>query len=154
MMRIQPYRTLDNIIEGAVITFVDISQIIQMKKMLSDTNQELFRMAVIIRDANDAVTMQDLDGKILAWNKMAAKMYGWSEAEALKMNIKERIPKEQADEELETILKLGKHEIMEPYSTKRKAKSGSIINILLTSTALVNEAGKMYGVATTEREIK
>lgn len=154
MMRIQPYRTLENIIEGAVITFVDITQIIEMRQTLSNTNKELLRMAVIIRDANDAITIQDLDGKILAWNPMATKMYGWSEAEALKMNVKDRIPKEQADEELETILKLGKHEIMEPYATKRKTKSGSIINILLTSTALVNEAGKMYGVATTEREIK
>ena len=26
-MRIQPYRTLDNVIEGAVITFVDITEI-------------------------------------------------------------------------------------------------------------------------------
>lgn len=154
MMRIQPYRTLENIIEGAVITFVDITQIIEMRQTLSNTNKELLRMAVIIRDANDAITIQDLDGKILAWNPMATKMYGWSEAQALKMNVKDRIPKEQADEELETILKLGKHEIMEPYATKRKTKSGSIINILLTSTALVNEAGKMYGVATTEREIK
>ncbi|WP_268245923.1 CheR family methyltransferase [Candidatus Sulfurimonas baltica] len=154
MMRIQPYRTLENIIEGAVITFVDITEIIKMRETLSDANQRLLHMAVIIRDANDAITMQDLDGEILAWNPMAKKMYGWSEAEALKMNVKEIIPQELKNDNLKLIQKLAKHEVMEPYQTKRKTKSGSIIDIFLTATALVNEAGEMYAFATTEREIK
>jgi PAS domain S-box-containing protein len=37
----------------------------------------------MVRDAHDAVTVQDLDGRILAWNPGAVRMYGWSEAEAL-----------------------------------------------------------------------
>jgi len=154
LMRIQPYRTLENIIEGAVITFINITEIIKMRKTLIQTNQELLHMAAIIRDANDAITLQDLDGNTLSWNPMAKKIYGGSEAEALKMNVKDRIPHEQVDEELEILQKLGKHEIMEPYITKRKTKFGSIINILLTSTALINKAGEIYAVATTERNLK
>jgi two-component system CheB/CheR fusion protein len=30
-------------------------------------------------------------------------------------------------------------------------KSGSVVEVSITSTALVNEAGKMYAIATTER---
>ena len=33
-MRILPYRTLDNVIEGAVITFVDVSEVKQVKESL------------------------------------------------------------------------------------------------------------------------
>jgi two-component system CheB/CheR fusion protein len=33
-MRIRPYRTLENVIEGAVITFVDITQRKQMEELL------------------------------------------------------------------------------------------------------------------------
>ncbi len=36
-MRIQPYRTLDNVIEGAVLTFVDISRIKQIESELSQS---------------------------------------------------------------------------------------------------------------------
>ena len=36
-MRILPYRTLDNIIKGAVITFVDITEMKKTQKMLSET---------------------------------------------------------------------------------------------------------------------
>ena len=37
-MRLQPYRTIDNVIEGAVITFVDITE----RKRVEDTLQKAF----------------------------------------------------------------------------------------------------------------
>ncbi len=37
-MRIQPYRTLDHVIEGAVITFIDISEMEQVRVALAKTN--------------------------------------------------------------------------------------------------------------------
>jgi len=40
-LRIQPYRTLDNVIEGAVITFVDISEMKQAKDELLKANELL-----------------------------------------------------------------------------------------------------------------
>jgi two-component system CheB/CheR fusion protein len=150
-MHIQPYRTLENIIEGAVITFTDITKIILIKKNLSDTNTKLERMATIIKDANDAITLQDLEGNILAWNPMAEKIYGWSEEEASKINIKERIPHSDVNGELKKMQKLANHEILKPYKTKRLAKDGSEVNILLTSTALLNEKGDVYAISTTER---
>jgi PAS domain-containing protein len=44
--------------------------------------------------SNDAITMQALDGRILAWNRGAARMYGYSEQEALRMNIDTLVPEE------------------------------------------------------------
>ena len=90
-MRIQPYRTLDNVIEGAVLTFVDITEVMETREALREAN-DLLRLAVVVRDAHDAITVQDLDGRILAWNPGAVRMYGWSEAEALTMNVRDRIP--------------------------------------------------------------
>ena len=77
-MRIQPYRTLDNVIEGAVITFVDITEIKQANEMLLKVN-ELFNLSGASRDANIAITVQDLNGRILAWNQGATRLFGWSE---------------------------------------------------------------------------
>ena len=53
----------------------------------------LRRLGTILHDTNDAITMQDFDGKILAWNRGAAQMYGWTEAEALKMKALDLVPK-------------------------------------------------------------
>ena len=41
LLRIQPYRTLENVIEGAVITFVDISEIKRLETALQNANLRL-----------------------------------------------------------------------------------------------------------------
>jgi two-component system CheB/CheR fusion protein len=150
MLRIQPYRTLDNVIEGAVLTFVDITEMKQTQEALRKAN-ELQRLAVVVRDARDAVTLQDLEGRILAWNAGAARLYGWTEAEALVMNVRDRIPEGLREAALAQIRQLSHAEILEPYLTQRITKDGTVLEISMTSTALVNEAGQMYAIATTER---
>ncbi len=42
-MRIQPYRTLDNVIEGAVITFVDVTEMVRIQDELAGKNDLLRR---------------------------------------------------------------------------------------------------------------
>ena len=41
------------------------------------------RLAAVVHDASDVIILQDMEGRILAWNPRAESMYGWSEAEAL-----------------------------------------------------------------------
>jgi two-component system CheB/CheR fusion protein len=151
-MRIQPYRTLDNVIEGAVISFVDISEMFQAREALHKAN-DLLRLAVVVRDAHDAITVQDLEGRILAWNPGAVRMYGWSEAEALLMNVHDRIPENLRAGALARLVQLGQAEVLEPYRSQRITKSGKIIDVSIVSTALLNEAGLFYAIATTERAI-
>ena len=188
-MRLLPYRTMDNVIEGAVITFVDITEMKKMhvhisemklakeekekraaelviaNKELAFQNEEkekraaeallkandLLRLAVVVQDARDAITVQDLDGRILAWNPGAVRMYGWSEAEALTMNVRDRIPEGLRKDALAKVYQLSQAEILEPYQTQRIAKDGALMEVSMVSTALVNEAGQMYAIATTER---
>ncbi len=78
-------------------------------------------------------------------------MYGWCEAEALVMNVRDRVPEGLREEALAKVLHLGQAEILEPYCTQRITKAGAVVDVWLTSTALVNEAGRMYAIATTER---
>jgi two-component system CheB/CheR fusion protein len=149
-IRILPYRTLDNVIEGAAISFIDITEIVRARGALRKAN-ELLRLAVVVRDAHDAVTVQDLDGRILAWNPGAVRMYGWSEAEALEMNVRDRIPQGLREEALATLRQLSRAEVLESYRTQRITKEGAAMEVSIVSTALVNEGGKMYAIATTER---
>lgn len=72
-MRIQPYRTLNNVIEGAVLTFVNITETIRNEEALEKANRQL-RLATVVRDAYDAITVQDLNGHIIAWNPSAVRI--------------------------------------------------------------------------------
>ncbi len=149
-MRILPYRTLDNVIEGAVITFIEITEMVRTREALRKAN-ELIRLAVVVRDAFDAITVQDMDGRTIAWNPGATRMYGWSEAEALLLNVRDRIPPGLQEKSLLGSRQLGHAETLVPYQTQRLAKDGRLVDVWLTSTLLINESGQAYAIATTER---
>ena len=153
LLRIRPYRTLENVIEGAVITFTEITEMRNAQAALRES-EALRRLAVVVRDAQDAILMQDLEGRILAWNPSAEAMYGWSEAEALTMNIRDLIPEGQRDGTSAMVKQIARGGILEPYHTQRIAKDGRIVEVRLSATALMNEIGKVYAIATTEREIR
>ncbi len=57
-MRIQPYRTMDNVIEGAVLTFVDITAARKLQEVLQ-VNEERLRVAVSA--ASISVFNQDMN---------------------------------------------------------------------------------------------
>ena len=111
------------------------------------------RMATVIQDSNDAITFQDLDGNILAWNQGAEIMYGYSEAEALRMNIVDTVPKEYQEEARQFLASLKRGELVPNLETKRKHKDGRIIDVWLINTKLTDDKGKLTGIATTERDI-
>ncbi len=62
---------------------------------------------------------------------MVECIYGWSEAEALTMNINSLIPKDQEEEELAKLKKLIHAEVLEPYRTKRLAKYCRVVEVWL-----------------------
>ena len=150
MMRIQPYYTLSKVIEGAVITFTNITEIKKSEKLIQES-ENLRLLAAVVHDSNDAVSMQDMQGRILAWNPAAERIYGWTESEALKINTLDRMPEKNRDNELITIQRLGLSETMKPHMTQRLTKDGRMLDVWLTATALIDETRGMYAVVTTER---
>ena len=88
----------------------------------------------------------------MKWNKGAEKMYGFSEKEALKMNIRDIVPDEMRQEALTMIQKVQSEEL-ESFQTQRINKQGKILDVWLTVTTLTDDQGKTIAVATTERDI-
>jgi two-component system CheB/CheR fusion protein len=151
-MRVAPYRTIENVIDGVVITFTDFTKEKELEEREHRLAAEL-RLAAVIKDSNDAVTLQDLDGNILDWNKGAERMYGYSRAEALKMNIRDIIPQEKQKQTLHLIKKISAGKEIKSFKTRRKTKDGRVLDIWLTVTKIADAAGKPIQIATTERDL-
>ncbi len=113
--------------------------------------ESLRRFGVVLRDSNDAVTVYDLQGRILAWNPAAERQYGWTEAEALGMNIRELIPAGKRAEVSGVLERLTRGETVDPFDTERITKTGKMVDVRLTMSTLQNAGGSIYGIATTER---
>jgi len=113
----------------------------------------LRRLATVVLDSNDAITVQTPDGTITAWNRGAELMYGYTEAEALGRNIREIVPDDMRGEALVFVEALERGEGMQSLETQRVTKDGRVLDVWLTVTALVDHAGRITEVATTERDV-
>ena len=149
-MTIAPVQVEDQTHPRHLCMIEDITERKYAEDALQKANS-LLRLTTVVLDAHDAITVQDMDGRIMAWNPGAERMYGWSEAAALAMNVRDRIPEELRKEALAKVQQLSQSEILEPHLTRRIAKDGSIVEVSIISTALLNKAGQMYAIATTER---
>ncbi len=153
-VRVQGFAEMQN---GRTIrlhgTMQDITERKATEEALRKAN-DVMRLAVVVRDAHDAITVKDLEGRILAWNPGAVRMYGWSEAEALQMNARERIPPARLKQEDAHMQRLSRAETLKPYRSQRLTKSGDIMEISMVATTLINEQGEIYAIATTERAIE
>jgi len=150
LLRILPYRLRNNVVNGAVITFTDITEVMEAREALRRAG-ELHRLAVVVRDANDAVTVQDLMGGLIAWNPGAERMYGWSETEALGMSYESLLPQDGRPAAQALLSEALVNPTLEPARTSRVAKDGSEFTVWLTATPLIREGGEVYALATTER---
>ena len=150
-MRILPYRTMENVIDGVVITFVDVTKLKEAKEILRESETDRL-LAAVFRDSNDAITVQDFKGNITHWNKAAHKMYGYSKNEALKLNVRDIVPEDKQEEALAFIMTLQEEEV-ESFETQRITKDGRRLDVWLAVTRLIDEDGKPIAVATTERDI-
>lgn len=71
--RIMPYRTFDDRIDGLVITFIDTSDLKQVKENFNETSQ-LFRL--LLNSTNDLVIKLSTDWKIQEFNLAAEEFLG------------------------------------------------------------------------------
>jgi two-component system, chemotaxis family, CheB/CheR fusion protein len=146
IQRITLYRTLDNQVEGVVLTFTDVSQ-------LKRADEQARRLATVLLDSNDAVTVHDFDGRITSWNRGAEQMFGYSETEALQINAEELAPEALRAEVRAVWERLRKGEPVDPWQSQRIAKDGRIVDVSVTATTLKNESGLPIAIAKTERDI-
>ncbi|HET7867840.1 MAG TPA: CheR family methyltransferase [Burkholderiaceae bacterium] len=84
LMRIRPYRTMENLIEGAVITLVDINE---RKKAEQSLRRSEARLNVLINQAYAGVSETDLDGRILFANDRLCEMLGYSREELMRKRL-------------------------------------------------------------------
>lgn len=110
------------------------------------------RLIRVVEDSNDAVCLFDLRGNIMAWNRKAEKMYGYSTAEALKLSIFDLTPFGLKRKTRQLLDDIGAGILVQPFETRRIAKNGTVVDICLTITR-ITQGPEIVAIATTERDI-
>ena len=82
-MRLRPYRTLDDKIDGVVATFVEVSERRKVEQALRESETILLREKKLIELSHNPIFIWDFDGNILEWNRGSQELYGYSAEEAI-----------------------------------------------------------------------
>ncbi|PLP99542.1 CheR family methyltransferase [Cupriavidus pauculus] len=85
LMRLLPYRTADDHIDGAVITLIDITDRHQAEEAARAGEKRLRLAAQSTKDY--AIIIQDQAGSIVSWNAGAERIFGYTEAETIGQDI-------------------------------------------------------------------
>ena len=98
-MRIQPYRTMDNVIEGAVLTFVDVTEARQLQAALQESEEKYRALFDLSPDAH-VIAEVAADGRDLGFvkcNQAALDLLGMSREQLLAADMVGLSPEHQPD---------------------------------------------------------
>ncbi len=146
LMQIRPYRDLNNVIDGAVITFVDISE---RKKH----EQARSRLAAIVESSQDAIVSHDLDGVVTSWNVGAEQLLGYSSSEAIGQSMPLLLEGALPDDWAHVLAKLQQGEPIAHFESVRGAKDGRSIEVSVTISPVREGDGRVAGASLVARDI-
>jgi two-component system CheB/CheR fusion protein len=145
-LRMRPYKSKDGAVEGAVLVFLDLAE-------FSAEHAQDLRLAAMVRESADAISLLDLDGRILEWNRGAEALYGYPLAEAQRMNVSALAPQpaQRQVQELLALLRAG--ETLRSVDARRVTRDGRELAISLSASPLRGPDGAPIAIVSIEQDI-
>ncbi len=129
--------------------FVNARDITEVKQA------ELIRnyLAAVVKQSGDAIYIHNNEGRIISWNEGAEKIYGYSESEALQLNIWNIIPEYMQQQISGTINDVFDGDKVNVLETKRITKHGKLIDVLFSASVISGAGSDVKSIAITERDV-
>jgi two-component system CheB/CheR fusion protein len=145
LLRMRPYRTVENVIEGVVLTFVDITE-------REAHEAERARLASIVEWSRDAIIGYAPDGTITSWNAGAERALGHPAAQILGRSLAVLLPGENR-ELLQPLLEVcTRPDGAAQFETTWRHRDGTPIAIELSCAAVKDPAGTVVAGSAIARD--
>jgi PAS domain S-box-containing protein len=108
-------------------------------------------LAAIVEGSEDAIYSKDLDGTITSWNAAAERLYGYSAADAIGRNVLMLMVDQ--DEAATIMIGLANGRRTEAYETVRRRSDGSLVDVSVSVSPVLDPAGQVTGAAAIARDI-
>jgi PAS domain S-box-containing protein len=112
-----------------------------------------FRLAAIVESSDDAIISKTLEGIVTSWNAGAERLFGYTSDEMVGAPITRLIPHELLSEEQEILSKLRRGERIEHYETRRRVKDGTLVDVSLTVSPILDVTGAIVGASKIARNV-
>jgi PAS domain S-box-containing protein len=144
-LRIAPLRDARGAVVGALGVAMDVSERARAMSALQTSEQ---RLALHVRRSPLGVIGFDPIGTVVEWNAAASRIFGWSEGEALGKNgVELLVPTWGRDKVVDVFRALSARRGGERSINENVTKDGRVILCDWYNTTLVDDAGRVIGVA-------
>ena len=110
-------------------------------------------LASLVESANDAIFSKDLNGTLLTWNKGAERIYGYTKDEIIGKSVSILVPSDRENDVAEIIGKIKYGENIDRYETVRKRKDGTLIDISLSVSPVIDKKGRIIAASIVAHDI-
>ncbi|HEU5334299.1 MAG TPA: PAS domain S-box protein [Actinocrinis sp.] len=141
---LSPLETSDGLLVSAAVR--DVSD----RKAAEARINEL---ALIVESSQDAILTKDLNGTITFWNAAAARMYGYSAADAVGQHVSMLALPENKDEIDALLLRIRRGERIDHYETLRVTSTGALLDLDIILWPVHGRDGEIVGACAIARDI-
>ncbi|HEY1008165.1 MAG TPA: ATP-binding protein, partial [Sphingobacteriaceae bacterium] len=106
-----------------------------------------------VKQSHEAVYLLNPEGRIISWNQGAEKIYGYSEEEALHMNIWNIVPEYLVGQSHQVVNSILNGKKIRSLETKRITRNGRIIDVSFSAAVITDASRTLRSVAITESDI-
>lgn len=151
-----PMRDEKGDVQEVIVFIQDITERMNAQKKIlslySEVNQTKKYLESLIANSADAIITTDMNGLVTSWNKGAEKVYGYTAKEVLNKPIPV-LPDFLLPTEAENAERIKRKETLRDIETLRRHKDGSLIEVSLTLSPILDEGGEVIGVSGISRDI-
>ena len=146
MVNIAPLTDDQGDIIGAINCFYDVTE-------RKHTEATLGRLAAIVESSDDAIISTDLNGVMTSWNRGAELLFGYLAQEALGRSVSMLIPTERHNDDPGILEQIRRGETINQYETVRCRHDGTLLDISLTVSPVIDARGQIVGASRIARDI-
>jgi len=162
LVRILPYRTSENVVDGLVITFIDIDNIKRAEAAQQQAVEQLEAGITGRQRADEQVRwlsqaflqaavplmIEDTNGSIVGLNAAAERLYGWTREELLGKSMHTLVPAASQAQVDSFLVRCRQGTGLDNVESFHQTKTGEVIPVRLTVFPLTNEHGELLGMVT------
>lgn len=111
------------------------------------------RLATVVEWSLDAIISKTLDGTIVAWNRGAEALFGYSADEAVGQPISILLPPDGTSDETLIMERVARGESLAYHESPRRRKDGSIVDVGLVMSPIRDGSGQVVAVSTIARDL-
>ncbi|MEO8777547.1 MAG: PAS domain S-box protein [Rhodanobacter sp.] len=145
-LRFYPARSNAGPLDGLLLSISDTTE--RWK-----ANSIATHLAAIVKYSDDAILSKDLNGIITSWNHGAERLFGYTSEETIGKSVTLLIPAGMPDEEPGILQRIRRGEAIDHYQTMRVRKDGSLVDVSLCVSPILDTDGCVIGASKIARDV-